>query len=224
MIWSGSRCPPRMAVRFVWSAKVSRRSGQLLSATCGHSERHGRNLRPLLSGCCRCCRRAATGRATPSPSGSRSARGPSGGTSTGCATSAIRSSPPAAPTADTGSTPVPNCRRCCSTTTRRSPSRSRCRRRPPRVAGIEEASLRALATVRQVMPARLRHRVDALRVTAVPRDGNRPRVESERCSPSAPRSARGRCCASTTTAPGAGSGGDGAPVPRRPAGSSRTTW
>ncbi len=47
------------------------------------------------------------------------------------------------------------------------------------VAGIEEASLRALATVRQVMPARLRHRVDALRVTAVPRDGNRPRVESE---------------------------------------------
>ncbi len=47
------------------------------------------------------------------------------------------------------------------------------------VAGIEEASLRALATVRQVMPARLRHRIDALRVTAVPRDGNRPRVESD---------------------------------------------
>jgi predicted DNA-binding transcriptional regulator YafY len=37
------------------------------------------------------------------------------------------------------------------------------------VAGIEEASLRALATVRQVMPARLRHRVDALQVTAVAR-------------------------------------------------------
>ena len=36
------------------------------------------------------------------------------------------------------------------------------------VAGIEEAALRALATVRQVMPARLRQRVDALRVTAVP--------------------------------------------------------
>ncbi len=33
--------------------------------------------------------------------------------------------------------------------------------------GIEEAAARALATVRQVMPARLRHRVDALRVTAV---------------------------------------------------------
>ncbi|MER5409662.1 YafY family protein [Streptomyces sp. NPDC002769] len=36
-------------------------------------------------------------------------------------------------------------------------------------AGIEEAAVRALNTVRQVMPARLRHRVDALRVTAVER-------------------------------------------------------
>jgi predicted DNA-binding transcriptional regulator YafY len=35
------------------------------------------------------------------------------------------------------------------------------------VVGIEEAALRALATVRQVMPARLRRRVDALQVTAV---------------------------------------------------------
>ncbi|MFI2781125.1 helix-turn-helix transcriptional regulator [Streptomyces sp. ALB3] len=34
-------------------------------------------------------------------------------------------------------------------------------------AGIEEAAARALNTVRQVMPARLRHRVDAVRVTAV---------------------------------------------------------
>jgi biotin operon repressor len=32
----------------------------------------------------------------------------------------------------TVSTPAPTCRRCCSTTTRRSPSRSPCRRRPPR--------------------------------------------------------------------------------------------
>src|SRR6185369_15897744 len=31
-------------------------------------------------------------------------------------------------------------------------------------AGIEEAAARALSTVRQVMPTRLRHRVDALRV------------------------------------------------------------
>jgi predicted DNA-binding transcriptional regulator YafY len=36
-------------------------------------------------------------------------------------------------------------------------------------AGIEEAALRALTTVRQVMPSRLRHRLDALRFTPVPR-------------------------------------------------------
>ncbi|MFI5954039.1 helix-turn-helix transcriptional regulator [Cryptosporangium sp. NPDC051539] len=34
-------------------------------------------------------------------------------------------------------------------------------------AGIEEAAARALATVRQVMPSRLRHRIDAFEVTAV---------------------------------------------------------
>jgi len=34
-------------------------------------------------------------------------------------------------------------------------------------AGIEEAAARALATVRQVLPARLRQRVDALEITAV---------------------------------------------------------
>ena len=48
------------------------------------------------------------------------------------------------------------------------------------VAGIEEGALRALATVRQVMPARLRQRVDALRVTAVRKDGvERPLVDTE---------------------------------------------
>ena len=48
-------------------------------------------------------------------------------------------------------------------------------------AGIEEAAARALTTVRQVMPARLRHRVDTLRVTAVEPTvpGERPRVDSE---------------------------------------------
>ncbi|MDT0437102.1 MULTISPECIES: YafY family protein [Streptomyces] len=46
-------------------------------------------------------------------------------------------------------------------------------------AGIEEASARALNTVRQVMPARLRHRVDALRVTAVERAGSWPRVDPQ---------------------------------------------
>lgn len=35
------------------------------------------------------------------------------------------------------------------------------------IAGVEEASQRALSTVRQVMPARLRHRIDALQITPV---------------------------------------------------------
>jgi predicted DNA-binding transcriptional regulator YafY len=39
-------------------------------------------------------------------------------------------------------------------------------------AGIEEAALRALTTVRQVMPARLRHRLDAVEFSAVPRPGD----------------------------------------------------
>ncbi|MFG1888932.1 helix-turn-helix transcriptional regulator [Micromonospora sp. NPDC049051] len=39
--------------------------------------------------------------------------------------------------------------------------------------GIEEAAARALHTVRQVMPARLRHRIDILRVTAVERSPTR---------------------------------------------------
>lgn len=47
-------------------------------------------------------------------------------------------------------------------------------------AGIEEAAARALNTVRQVMPARLRHRVDTLRVTAVERaaPGAHPQADS----------------------------------------------
>ncbi|MFE3940101.1 helix-turn-helix transcriptional regulator, partial [Streptomyces goshikiensis] len=46
-------------------------------------------------------------------------------------------------------------------------------------AGIEEAAARALNTVRQVMPARLRHRIDALRVTAVERAPDRPRPHAD---------------------------------------------
>ncbi|GAA3521234.1 WYL domain-containing protein [Streptosporangium album] len=41
-------------------------------------------------------------------------------------------------------------------------------------AGIEEAAARALTTIRQVMPARLRHRIDTLQVTAIERPVNRP--------------------------------------------------
>lgn len=49
------------------------------------------------------------------------------------------------------------------------------------VTGIEEGALRALATVRQVMPARLRQRVDALQVTTVDKyaDSKRTKVDSE---------------------------------------------
>lgn len=49
------------------------------------------------------------------------------------------------------------------------------------VTGIEEGALRALATVRQVMPARLRQRVDALQVTTVDKyaDSRRTKVNSE---------------------------------------------
>ena len=47
-------------------------------------------------------------------------------------------------------------------------------------AGIEEAALRALNTVRQVMPARLRRRIDTLQFTAVERPSaqTRPQVDS----------------------------------------------
>ncbi|MFS8198023.1 helix-turn-helix transcriptional regulator [Streptomyces sp. CWNU-52B] len=41
-------------------------------------------------------------------------------------------------------------------------------------ADIGEAAVRALTTVRQVMPARLRHRIDTLQVTAVERPAPRP--------------------------------------------------
>lgn len=43
-------------------------------------------------------------------------------------------------------------------------------------AGVGEAAARALNTVRQVMPARLRHRIDTLQVTAVERPAARPDV------------------------------------------------
>lgn len=44
-------------------------------------------------------------------------------------------------------------------------------------AGLEEAAARALHTVRQVMPARLRHRMDTLRITAVAPASDRSQAE-----------------------------------------------
>lgn len=46
-------------------------------------------------------------------------------------------------------------------------------------AGIEEAAARALATVRQVLPGRLRRRVDALAVTAVAPGGADPQADTD---------------------------------------------
>ena len=48
------------------------------------------------------------------------------------------------------------------------------------IGGVEEASVRALTTIRQVMPSRLRHRVDALRVTALAPQSGPPQVDAER--------------------------------------------
>jgi predicted DNA-binding transcriptional regulator YafY len=41
-------------------------------------------------------------------------------------------------------------------------------------AGVEEAALRALTTVRQVMPSHLRHRLDSVAFTTLPRPGDAP--------------------------------------------------
>jgi hypothetical protein len=48
-------------------------------------------------------------------------------------------------------------------------------------AGVEEAAARALTTVRQVMPSRLRHRIDTLQVTAIPYTAahTRPQVDAD---------------------------------------------
>jgi predicted DNA-binding transcriptional regulator YafY len=46
-------------------------------------------------------------------------------------------------------------------------------------AGIEEAAARALTTVRQVMPARLRRRIDTLQVTAVQPPTTRPNPQAD---------------------------------------------
>ncbi|MBO0826643.1 MAG: YafY family transcriptional regulator [Streptosporangiales bacterium] len=46
------------------------------------------------------------------------------------------------------------------------------------VAGIEESSVRALAKLEQVLPSRLRHRVDALQSAVVPLLGGAPTVDA----------------------------------------------
>lgn len=47
-------------------------------------------------------------------------------------------------------------------------------------ADVEDGAARALTTLRQVMPARLRHRIDGLHVTAVERSAPRPQPRADR--------------------------------------------
>jgi predicted DNA-binding transcriptional regulator YafY len=47
------------------------------------------------------------------------------------------------------------------------------------VTGIEETSVRALAKLEQLLPARLRHRINALHVATVPLTGPTPAVDSD---------------------------------------------
>ena len=47
------------------------------------------------------------------------------------------------------------------------------------ITGIEETSLRALVKLEQLMPSRLRHRIDALRTATVSVSGTGPTVESD---------------------------------------------
>lgn len=47
------------------------------------------------------------------------------------------------------------------------------------LVGIQDAALRALATIRQVLPSRLRHRVDSLQVTALRRNGGSEEVDAD---------------------------------------------
>ncbi|MFC4906976.1 helix-turn-helix transcriptional regulator [Actinomadura gamaensis] len=96
-------------------------------------------------------------------------------------------------------------------------------------AGIGEDAARALNTVRQVMPARLRHRIDTLRVTAVERPA------SERPANERPASERldGEVLGALSTAVHAreelrfdytSAAGDASPVPRRVQPHHLVTW
>ena len=91
------------------------------------------------------------------------------------------------------------------------------------VVGIEEGALRALATVRQVMPARLRQRIDALQVTTVSH-GRRtqPQVDTEHLIAigAAVRAQRGAPVRLRRRPTGPARNGRGS----RRGGSNRTTW
>lgn len=96
-------------------------------------------------------------------------------------------------------------------------------------AGIEEAAARALNTVRQVMPARLRRRIDTLQVTAVERPAIRPNPQvdsSVLMTLSAAVHAREelRFDYAPTSPPGAGDENRAAAPPRRVQPHHLVTW
>ena len=91
---------------------------------------HRWNLRPNgCSPCFHCSRPARTGARSSSANGSMSPSGRCGATWPGSATSATRCWPSPDRMVATNSAPGDRCRRCCSPTTRRWPSRSGCGRR-----------------------------------------------------------------------------------------------
>ena len=121
--------------------------------------------------------------------------------------------------AATGWPPAPTCPRCCSTTTRRSPSPSACGPRPaPSVEGIEETSVRALAKLDHVLPDRLRRRVGAVHATVVPlRVASGPRPDGR------PGDARRAVAGAASTARRSGSSTSAATARRGGAWSSPTS-
>lgn len=83
------------------------------------------------------------------------------------------------------------------------------------VTGIEETSLRALTKLEQVLPPRLRHRVNTLHTSTVRVGMSGPAVSPDTLMASPTPAAVGSACVSTTPAPAAA---------RRSARSSRTAW
>jgi len=73
------------------------------------------------------------------------------------------------------------------------------------VAGVDEASVRALAKLEQVLPSRLRHRVSTLNEATVPLlRGDGPTVDPMAASPPAPRAGWGGSVAAASTMPAGG--------------------
>ncbi|MEV4629969.1 YafY family protein [Micromonospora sp. NPDC049523] len=94
-------------------------------------------------------------------------------------------------------------------------------------AGIDEAAARALNTVRQVMPARPRHRIDTLRVTAVEGPTIRPATQVDSgvlMALSAAVHAREVLRFGYTAAPPGVETGDGQTLPRRVQPHHLVTW